>query len=160
MVGVLVLLALAFFTYRVLFPDDTVVIENLLNEMAAEASFQGEEAPLAKVSKAGKLAGYFTVDARITVKPFGYRQVMLNGRPEIREAAIAARSTVSSLAINVERVEVTVSDDRSTASVVMGATVTSSRQEGVWNQVFDLEMRRIEGDWLIHRVENREFIKQ
>jgi hypothetical protein len=159
-IGVLVLLVAVFYVSRILFPDDAVVIRNLLHEMAEEASFAGEETPLAKVSKAGKLAGYFTVDARIEVKPFGFQQMLITGRTEIREAVIGARTIASSLEITLDRVDIVVAEDRSSASVAMGATVRSSRQAEPWNQVFDVEMKRVEGDWLINRVQNREFITQ
>ena len=160
--AVLVLLILTggFFAYRFLFPDDADVIRKQLGEMASEASFAGEESPLAKVSKAGKLAGFFTTDARISVKPWGARQVNLNGRAEIREATIGARSMLTSMRIEIERLDVKVAEDRGSAQVTMSLVVTSSRQDDPWYQSFDVTMKRVDGDWLVSQVRNRELIKQ
>ena len=155
-----VLAGIGYLAFRWLFPDDATVIRKQLTEMAAEASFAGDESPLAKVSKAGKLAGYFTVDARIEVRPWGARQVLLNGRAEIREVTIGARSSVSSLDLAVDRMDVTVADDRATASVIMAVIVRSSRQTEPWYQDLEVEMQRIDGDWLISHVRNRELIRQ
>lgn len=151
---------LGYFAFRMLFPDDVDVIRGQLSEMATEASFEGSEAPLTKVSKAGKLAGYFTVDAQIEIEPWGYRKVSVNGRAEIREVTIGARTAVSSLKISVDRVDIVVADNRSSARVLMSVVVQSSRQEEPWYQDMDVEMERVDGDWLISRIRNREFIKQ
>jgi len=154
-----VAVAAGFWLFHLLFPNDTDVIRKQLMEMAIEASFESNEAPLTKISKAGKLAGYFTVDAEINVKPWGRREVSVNGRAEIRQAAIGARSAVEALKITVNRVEVTVADDRNTAEVLVALTALSSRQDEPWREGMDIQMRRVDGDWLISRIANREVIK-
>ena len=153
-------IALGFWLFRTLFPNDVDAIRKRLTEMAADASFDSSEAPLTKMSKAGKLAGYFTVDAEINIKPWGYREVSVNGRTEIRQAAVGARSTVDSLKISVDRADVTVSDDRDSAQVLLSLTAVSSRQSEPWKEGIQIQMRRIDGDWLISRVANREVIRQ
>lgn len=152
--------ALGFWLYRVMFPDDADVIRKQLAGMAEVASFDASEGQIAKVSNAGKLANYFTIDAEISMKPWGYRQVTVNGRTEIRRTALGARSAVSSLAVSVDRIDVTVAEDRDTAQVDLSLSVRSSRQDQSWNEGMDVQMKRIEGDWLIFRVANRQLLKQ
>ena len=69
-------IALGFWLYRVMFPDDADVIRKQLIGMASVASFGADEGQIAKVSKAGQLANYFTIDAEITLKPWGYRSAL------------------------------------------------------------------------------------
>lgn len=159
-IAVTLAVALGFWGYRIMFPDDTSVIQNLLVEMAKNASFESDEGQLAKISKAGTLANYFTVDAKIEVKPWGYHQVSVRGRTEIRQAAVGARSSVDSLMITVDRIKVTVAPDRESAQAYLSLTAWSSTRDEPWSAGMDILLRRINGDWLISRVANRQIIKQ
>lgn len=152
--------ALGFWVCRILFPDDTAVIQKLLVEMAEDASFDSNEGQLTKISKAGKLANYFTVDAKIDVKPWSYHQVSVSGRTEIRQAAVGARSTIASLVINVDRIKVVVATDRESAQANLSLTARSGAREEPWIEGMEIQLSRINGAWLISRVINRQFIKQ
>jgi len=153
-------LTLGFWFFRMLFPNDADVVRKRLATMAAEASFDTNEGAFTKISKAGKLAACFTVDAEINVKPWGRHEVVVNGRTEIRQAAVGARSAVEALKITVEGTEVTIADDRETARVFLSLIARSSFQEEPWTGGMEVQMRRVEGDWLISRVANRQFIRQ
>ena len=152
-------IAVGYWLFRVMFPDDADVIRSRLVQMAADASFESTEGQITKISKAGKLAGYFAVDAEISVKPWGYHQVNVSGRTEIRQAAVGARSTVAWLTINVDRIEVNVADDRESAVATLSLTARSSRGDDPWSERMDVQMRRVDGDWLISRVANRPILK-
>ena len=156
----LVAAVVAFFGVRALFPDDEVVIEKQLNEMTETASFSGELPPLAKVSKAGELMSFFAPTARIEIEPWGYPTIRIKGRAEIRDNTIGAMSSVSSLSLTISDMQITVADDRSTAQVFISVIANSSRQDRPVQQDFEIQMSRVDGDWLIDSIGDLEVFRQ
>jgi hypothetical protein len=134
------------------FPSPEQVIRRRLAEMARLASFGPNEGPLAKMMNAEKLAGCFSEDVQVQVDFGGYPQ-SFSGRQTLREAALRARSMVTSLQLEFPDIIMSLGQDRQSAVIDLAAKgVISGEAEP---QVHELKftMKRVGGDWLITRVE-------
>ncbi len=99
------LAALGFWGWRVFFPSPEKVIRKRLGELAKAASFSSKEGLLAKAWNASALGEFFTPDVQVTVDVPG-TQHTINGRDELLQAAVGARSEVSSLTIKFPDIKV------------------------------------------------------
>jgi hypothetical protein len=145
--------------WRVLFPGDEAVIRRQLHELAEVASFPANEAPLAKVTNAEKVAGFFAVDGEVDMAPWGYQRIVIGGRDELREAARGARFGLASLTVGVEAVNIVLGpgDDQATASLTLvGRTAGNPERQ---SQAMEFEFRRVDGDWLIRRAKTVEYLR-
>ncbi len=146
--------------WRVLFPGDEALIRRQIEELAEVASFPANEAPLAKLTNAGKLAAFFTADGEVDIAPWGYQRVVINGRDELRQAAFGARNAISSLTVGVAAITIALGpgDDQANASFTL--TGRSAENPERQSQTMELEFRRVDGDWLIRRARNVEYLSQ
>jgi len=145
--------------WRVLFPGDEALIRGQLQELAEVATYPPNEAPLAKVTKATRLGGFFTVDVEIDIAPWSYRRVVINGRDELRQAAVGARNLVSWLTVGVEAVTVTLGpgEDQATANfTLVGRTSGNPDRQ---TQPMRVDFRQVDGEWLIRRAETVEYLR-
>jgi hypothetical protein len=146
--------------WRVLFPGDEVVIRRRIQGLAEIASFPANEAPLAKVTNAEKVAGFFAVDGEIDVAPWGYQRVVISGRDELREAARGARFALTSLTVGVEAITIVLGpgeDQATTSFTLIGRTAGNPERQ---SQAMELEFRKVDGDWLIRRAKTVEYLSQ
>jgi len=158
-IGALVaLLVGGYFLWQGLFPGDETRIRRQLKELAEAASFTATEAPLAKLTNAARVANFFTVDGTVEVEPWGYRRLVLSGRDELRQAAVGARNAVAALVVRFENVAVTLTPDRSRATVRLTLLGRTSEQTEMQSQEMRFEMIRTDGDWLIGRAETVEYL--
>lgn len=142
-----------------LFPGDVVLIRRQMEAMAQAASFPADEAPLAKIGNAAKLANCFTADGEVDVEPWGFRRIVVKGRDELRQAALGARNAVVSLTVGIENLEVTLGPGEDEATVRLSVVGNTSQQTERQSQSMRLELRKVDGDWLIHRVATIEYLK-
>lgn len=142
-----------------LFPGDEVLIRRQMEAMAQAASFPADEAPLAKIGNAAKLANCFTADGEVDVEPWGYRRIVVKGRDELRQAALGARNAVVSLTVGIENLEVTLGPGEDEATVRLSVVGNTSQQTERQSQSMRLELRKVDGDWLIHRATTIEYLK-
>jgi len=152
--------ALCFWLYHKLFPNDVDLIRRQLVEMAEDASFESNEGQIAKATKSGALAGHFTINAEISVKPWGFGQIFVSGRTEIRQTSMGVRSAIASLRVTVDRIDIRVAEDRESAEADVSLTALSSRQDEPWSETVDIQLKRVDGDWLISRITNRPILRQ
>jgi hypothetical protein len=157
MFAVVVVVAAAaggYWFYRQAFPSDQTVIRKNLRELAQSVSFRGEEggSPLAMLTRANRLLGYFTTDVEIHLADVPeLRNRVIQGRDELRELIVGTRGASRSIQVRlldvyIERIE----EGRSTAQVIAGVRIDDQEDE------FVQELRLIlvkDGDWLIQRVE-------
>lgn len=158
-VALLVVLAAGYWLWRTFFPGDEAIIRRQLTELAEAASFPANEAPLAKLGNAGKVAGYFTADTEIDIAPWGYSRVVINGHQELQAATLGARNAVSSLSVGVENVVVNFNPDRAGARIRLTLVGSTSRSPEQQSQEMELELLKLDGEWLIHRVRTFDYLK-
>jgi len=152
--------AVAFWLWRVFFPGDEALIRRQLVELAEAASFPPNEAPLAKVANAGKVAGHFTVDVELALNHWDAGQVHLKGRDELREAAVGARSTLNSLQVAVENVVITLDPEPGHATARLSLLVRAGGESERRTLELQLALRKVDSDWLIHRAATIEYVNQ
>src|SRR5581483_12123602 len=90
-----VLIALGFWAWNILFPNPQKVIRHRLNKLAQLASFSGNEGNFSRVASIQQMGNYFTDNVELTVDIPGVESHTFNGRAELMQAAMAARSTVN-----------------------------------------------------------------
>ena len=146
------LVALGFWGWRVFFPSPEKVIRNRLGELAKAASFSSGEGLLAKAWNASVLGEFLTPDVQVTVDVPGVQHT-ISGRDELLQAAVGARSAVSSLTIEFPDIKVTVAPDRNSAVVNLTARGKVPGQREFYLQELRLRLTRIKRDWRIQQVE-------
>ncbi len=147
-----VLVALGFWGWHVCFPSPEKVIRKRLDELAKAASFSSNQGLVAKAWNASVLGEFFTPDVEVTVDVPG-TQHTLNGRDELLQAAVSARSVVSSLSIKFPDIKVVVAPDKNSATVNLTAEGRVPGQREFYLQELRLRMIRIKRDWLINQIE-------
>jgi len=151
--ALIALLALGLWLWSVLFPSPEKVIRKQLATVAQVASFPGNEGPLTKARNAAKLADFFSTDAQVAFDVPGHGQQVLTGRNEIQQTALAARSALASLAVEFLDVNVTVAADKQSAEVDLTARAKVGGETSAYVQEMKFVFKKIEGQWLIVRVE-------
>jgi hypothetical protein len=98
------------------------------------------------------LGGFFTPDVQVTVNVPG-SQHTLDGRDELLQAAVGARSAVGSLSIQFPDIKVVVAPDQNTAVINLTARGKVAGQRDSYLQELRLRMTKIKREWLINQIE-------
>jgi len=159
LVGLAVVLGALYWGVKTLFPGDDVLIRRQLSALADAASFGPDEAPLAKLTGAARVANFFTADTQIDIAPWGYSRMVIDGYTEVQQAAMGARNAVASLNVGVANVEITPVDNGKSARVRLTLKGRTSQSTELHAQEMELEMVKLDGDWLIHRARTFDYIK-
>jgi hypothetical protein len=147
------LLALVLWLWSALFPGPERIIRQQLARVAQTASFTASEGLLARAHNASKLAGYFSVDAQVSLDASGHGSYTFNGRNEIMQAAAGARSAGGALAVEFLDVAVVLAADRLSATADLTAKAKIPGERDFYVQEVKFILKKIDGDWLIVRVE-------
>jgi hypothetical protein len=147
------LIALGYWGWTAAFPNPRKVVRHRLEKLAQIASFSQDEGPLTKLASVQKLAGYFGDQVTVNVEVQGFEKAVFNNREELIQALQGARMAVGSVKARFTgpKIEMTPGNQAAIVGVVFVADV-NGEQNAV---VVDLKigMKKIEGDWLITRVE-------
>jgi len=148
-----VIAGLGIWLWTWLFPGPEKVIHRRLEKLARTASFSGGESDLARLAAARNLAGFFStnVELNLDTPRFGHRDIM--DREEITQAAVAIRMRSQGMKVNFPDITVTLAPDRQSAiaDVTVQADIPGDTDNLVQEMKFTL--RRIDGEWLITRIE-------
>ena len=139
--------------WRVLHPGPEQVIRKQLTELATVASFGSNEGSLTRLSKAQKLTTFCTSDVAITVEVPGGSQQSFNGREEVLQVAAGAKSVVGSLKVEFLDTAVTVQPGQPIAFATLTARGNVSGEPDFLVQELKFTFKKIDGHWLISRVE-------
>jgi hypothetical protein len=146
------LIAVGIWSWHVFFPSPEKVIRKRLVELAKAASFSPKEGLIAKAWNASTLGDFFTADVEVTVNVPG-TQHTISGRDELLQAAVGARSAVSSLTIEFPDIKVTVAPDRTSAVVNLTAKGKVPGERDFYLQELRMRLIKVKRDWLIKQVE-------
>ncbi|HUA39154.1 MAG TPA: hypothetical protein VMA35_12255 [Candidatus Sulfopaludibacter sp.] len=153
---VVVLAALAIlgvWLWTLIFPSPQKIIRQRLEAVARRASFAPDEGTLARLASVQSLASYFSTNVEIDLDVPGRLQHTIMGRDEITQTALAARSTASSLSVKFLDVNVTISPSRQSATADFTVEARVSDDQDLIVQEMKFSLRKINGQWLITRVE-------
>jgi hypothetical protein len=153
--GLLLVLVIAggVWAWRAVFPSPEKVIRKRLVEVAKLASFNANEAPLAKLSNTQQLLAHFASTVEISIEVPGRSMQTVTGTEELRQALMGARAQLS--AMTVEFLDIGVRLGADAASAVASTTVRAriSGESDPIVQEMKFSFSRTEGDWLIKRIE-------
>lgn len=145
--------ALGVWLWTMLFPNPQKIIRQRLEAVAQRVSFTTAENKLTSLANAEGLAAYFSTNAEIKVEVPGRDQFIVSGRNQIIQAALTTRSMVSSLRVRFLDISVTVAPNRQSATVDLTVDANISDQQDAVVQETKITFRKIDGEWLITRIE-------
>jgi hypothetical protein len=142
-----------FWLWTIIFPSPEKVVLKKISNLAATATVSRDAGNFVRAGKVSSLIGYFSTDAQIVLEISGVGHGALNGRDEIRETAARAFTGLKSLDVKFLDATAKIGADRQSAEVTCTAEVRigDSKDLGVQELLFQLQ--KIDGDWLITRVE-------
>lgn len=153
-VFVLAVIGLGFWLWTVLFPSPEKVIRSRLNALARTASFSSRGGVLAQAFNAQKVGDFFTTDVDVELNIGGYEPMSLHGRDEVVQAAVAARSRLSSLKIEFLDMNVTFAQDQQSAKVNLTGKADVPGERDISAQEFNFMLKKVDGKWVIYKVES------
>jgi len=128
-------------------------IRKQLSTLEELVSFEAGEGDLSALASVRRLGGLFSEEAEVTLSGFGERR-RLQGRTELQQAAMAARSQAGRLQASLHDLEIRLSEDERSAAVraTGRAKVGGDERAAVQELVFEFE--KGPDGWLIISVEN------
>ena len=153
------MIALAVWVGLNLFPNPKQAIRNRLNKLAQLASYSAREGNLSRIANIQKLGLLFSDDAQVTVDVPGLEAHTFNRREELMQAAMAAKSV--STAIKAEFLDMNIELGSGNLSALVDLTLKAkvTGDNDMIAQELKFTMKKINGDWLITRIETVKTLK-
>lgn len=134
-------------------PSEERRIRKVITGMAANASFSGGEGNISRLAKIEGLGNAFAVDAEIHVDQVLPIDSALSGRDAIKGLLMAAAPQAGAVEVKVHDLGVTVTSDSEARVSMTASAKTGGRQGEFTAQEFDIQMVKVEGRWLVRRVD-------
>lgn len=150
---VLAVLGLGFWLWTVLFPTPEKVIRSRLDALAKTISFSSSGGVLAQAYNAQKVGDFFTTDVDVELTVGGYDPVSFHGRDEVVQAAVTARSRLSSLKVEFLDMNITFTPDRQSAKVNLTGKADVPGERDISAQEFNFMLKKVDGKWVIYKIE-------
>ncbi len=144
---------LGFVGWRLFGGSPEGAVRKQLNTVAETTSFNAGETPLARLANAQRLSTFCTLDVAITVDTPRGSQRTFSGRAEVLEAVAGVRSALNGLVVQFLDIEVVVAPDKLSAVANLTARARVPGERDDYIQELKFTMRKIDGDWLISKVE-------
>ena len=145
--------ALVFWLWPIFFPGPEKAIQKKMSALAETTSFDAGTSAFARAAKAMSFQGFFGSNAVIVVDVPDLGVHTLNGRFEITEQSNAGFAGLPGLKVSFLDTTVSVSPDKLEATVSCTVRVNVGRDKDYGVQELRLHFQKINGDWLITRVE-------
>lgn len=145
--------ALGFWLWTVLFPGPEKIVLKKVSSLAATVTFNEQDGNITRAGKVSNLIGYFSTDAQIVVDIPGTGAGTLSGRDEIREAAAGGFTRLAALKVEFLDATAKVAADKLQAEVNCTAKISAGNSKEFGVQEVRFQFKKIEGNWLITRVE-------
>jgi hypothetical protein len=158
--GLVVLVAALWWGVTLLFPPTEVVVRRRLQELAVVASYASNEAPLAQVANAQNLAAFFTPEVQISLEVPGNAVQTATERDDVFKAAMGARTMMNSLRIDFYDIVVMVENGNLGAVANLTAKIKVPTDRDYYVQELRFHLRKVDGKWLIDRVETVKTLSQ
>ena len=145
--------ALAIWMWTVFFPSPEKIIRRQLVNMAGDVSFSHDQNNLVQIAHAQSVADFFSTNVVLDLTLPGHNEQTTLDRAEITQAVLASRQQVTDLDVKFPDINVTVAPDKTfaTADVTVEATVSGEHDAILQEMKFTFE--KVDGHWLIDRVE-------
>jgi len=149
----LALIGLAAWIWWVFFPGAERAIRARVAELAETVSFKPSDGIAPRGLKAMKLPAFFTKDVVVKLDVRGFEKQDFSGRDEIEEKAGLLFKGLSGLQVEFLDVNLTFDPDKHTAIAHLTCKASPSGDPDFYVQELKLLFRKVEGEWLIYRVE-------
>jgi hypothetical protein len=153
LIAIIALVGLGYWLWTVFFPNDKAIILKRVNRLATLLSFDSREGNIARVANVEEAANLFSQEVEIVIDTPGRVQETLDSRQELRQRAFAVRTMLSGMEVKFLDLSATLSYDHDSATVHLTGEVRVSGEGELFVQEFKFHLRKIEGKWLIVRVE-------
>lgn len=151
--------AVSFWLWTVLFPSPEKVIVKKINHLATTTTLSASDGNLTRATKVGNLISYFATDAEISFDVPELNARTLSGRDEIRDVARAGFASLTTLNVQFFDVTARVGADKLTADASCTARVNAGDKRDYAIQELHFQLKKIDGDWLISRIETVKTLK-
>ncbi len=148
-----VLIALGYWVWGVLYPNPKAVIRGQTLKLARLASFSPNEGNINRLAHLRQFGALFSEDARVAVEASGDVPHYFNGREVLMNAVMAARSLLTTLKAEFFGLDLERGARLQSALVDLTAKADVNGQPDSYVQELKFTFRKIDGDWLITRVE-------
>lgn len=145
--------AVVFWLWTIFFPSPEKIIRKQLLNLAGDVSFSHDQNNLVQLAHAQSVAGFFSSNVVLDLTLPGRVQQDTLDREEITQAVLATRQQATDLDVKFPDINVTVAPDKNsaTADVTVEGTVSGQRDAILQEVKFTFE--KVDGHWLISRVE-------
>lgn len=144
---------LGFWLWLLVFPSPETLVRQKISGLAATVTLSASDGNITRATKVSNLLGYFATDAEISFNVTGYPGRTLSGRDEIRATAAAGFTSLTTLEVQFLDVNVHIGAGKQTADVSCTARVNAGDKRDYGVQELHFQLRKIDGDWRITRVE-------
>lgn len=153
LIFIVALAGLGYWLWTVFFPSPEKVIRSRFNALAKTVSFDSRGGLLSQALNAEKIGDFFTTNVDIEIDVTGYGKTSLQGRDEVQQAAMAARSRLSALKVGFVDINVKLDPDGQGAKVNLTGNASVPGEKDLSAQEFDFVLKKVDGKWLISHVE-------
>jgi SnoaL-like domain len=154
------LIALAVWGRGALFPNPKKVITTRLVKLADVASFSAREGKIAQVANVERMGAFFTDDVEVVIDAPGVEHRALNGRQELTQVALAARSSINGLKVELPDIVVDLDPDNQSAVANVTLRASISGQSDLIVQELRFHLKKVDGAWLIAHIETVKTLRQ
>jgi hypothetical protein len=147
------LCVVGFWIWCVFFPNPEKVIRDRLTKTARLASFSAGQGNISRVAAIEALGNYFTEEIEIKVDVPNYESHTFNRREELMQAALAARSAISSLKVDFPDMKVDLDAGKMSATVDVTLRADINGEKNAVIQELRVFLRKTDGKWLIYRLD-------
>lgn len=153
LLAIAALVALGWWLWTVFFPNDEAVIRKRLNRLAELLTFDSSEGTIGRVTRVEEAANLFDPNVSIIIDvPTQSRQV-IEGRAELRQQALGVRMSTKGLNVRFLDLVVSVEPKADEAIVLLTGEAQIPGDRDLFLQELKFFLRKVEGKWLIYRVE-------
>ena len=134
-------------------PDEEAIVRRTLTRLAATVSFPLNESPLLRLANASRLRDF--LEAGVEVQ-FEYERVgtrIVQGRAEVVQFATVARETLKQARFQLLDITVKIDPEGTAATAYMTLLADVSGEKNAISQELKVTLKKIEGKWLVARVE-------
>jgi hypothetical protein len=156
----IIVVAVGVWIWLTFFPGPEQAIRKRLAEVAQLGSFvASKEGQLAKLANAQKLTTFFTPDAEVSVDVPELHQ-KLAGQDELLKAAVAVRTILSSLQVELLDINITFGPDKTSAIAILTLKVRANGERDFTPQELKFTLKKVKGDWLIREAQTVRTLSQ
>jgi hypothetical protein len=152
LVLLVLLAALGWWLWTVMFPNEEAVIRKRLNRVATLMTFNSKEGTIARIANVEEVADLFDREVEIVVDTPAHSQQHVTGRDELRQNALGVRMALTGLTVKFLDLNVSIAPDRTNATVQLTGEARVPGDRDLFVQELKFELRKVEGKWLIVRV--------